>query len=47
MIDNIYFYILYDMAKCLEKDCSVKRPSFNLPTETKGIYCNIHKKKHV
>ena len=35
------------MPKCLEKDCLVKRPCFNLPTETNALYCNAHKKENM
>ena len=32
--------------KCCEYNCD-KRPSFNLPTETKGLYCADHKKENM
>src|SRR3989344_4196037 len=30
------------LSKCLHEECN-KRPTFNLPTETKGLYCSEHK----
>ena len=30
--------------KCIHENCSIQ-PIFNLPTETKGIYCTNHKKE--
>ena len=35
------------MPKCLEKDCLTKKPLYNLHTETKGIYCSVHKKENM
>ena len=32
--------------KCFEEGC-FKQPSYNLPTETKGIYCSAHKKENM
>jgi hypothetical protein len=32
--------------KCIFDKCS-KIPSFNLPTETKAIYCKEHKKENM
>jgi hypothetical protein len=32
--------------KCIEYNCT-KHPVFNLPTETKAIYCNEHKKENM
>ncbi len=32
--------------KCIEEGC-IKHPTFNLPTETKAIYCNEHKKENM
>ena len=32
--------------KCMHEKCS-KQPAFNLPTETKGIYCLEHKKENM
>ena len=34
------------MTKCIEPNC-VKSPSYNIPTETKAIYCNEHKKENM
>jgi hypothetical protein len=30
--------------RCCENNC-MKIPNFNLPTETKSLYCSEHKKK--
>ena len=32
--------------KCMKKECN-KIPSFNLPTEKKGLYCSEHKKENM
>jgi hypothetical protein len=32
--------------RCIEPNCT-KNPVFNLPTETKGIYCSEHKKENM
>ena len=34
------------VKKCLEEGCN-KQPTFNLPAETKGIYCFEHKKENM
>ena len=31
---------------CIEDGC-LKYPSYNFATETKGIYCSVHKKKNM
>ena len=33
-----------ESEKCQQEGCN-KRPYFNLPTETKGIFCSDHKKE--
>ncbi len=32
--------------KCIDKNC-MKRPSFNMPIETKALYCSKHKKENM
>ena len=37
---------LHHKRKCVEENC-LKFPSFNFDSETKGIYCSLHKKKYM
>ena len=32
---------------CLEQNCKIKRPVFNLPGQKKGIYCQSHKRNEM
>ena len=32
--------------RCIETNCN-KQPNYNLQTETKALYCSIHKKENM